>query len=74
MALKRFTGFGYKNRSVYRWLDVLEKDKIFKRKKESGRPAKIAAKLMVAKLRAYFNHKSGQHFYLGEYVAKEVVI
>ncbi|RNA22883.1 hypothetical protein BpHYR1_019298 [Brachionus plicatilis] len=47
-------------------LDVIEKDKTFKRKKGSGRPAEIGAKQMVAKLRAYFNHKSGQHIYLGE--------
>ncbi|RNA36886.1 hypothetical protein BpHYR1_025965 [Brachionus plicatilis] len=61
----RFTGLENKKSSVYRWLDVIEKDKTFKRKKGSG---KIATKLMFAKLRAYFNHKSGQHDYLGEYI------
>ncbi|RNA05199.1 hypothetical protein BpHYR1_040777 [Brachionus plicatilis] len=71
-VVRRFTGLGYKKRSVYRWLDVIEKDETFKRKKGSGRPAKTATKLMLAKLRAYFNHKSGQHVYLGEYAAKEV--
>ncbi len=59
-VVRRFTGLGYKKRSVYRWLDIIEKDKTFKRKKGSGRPVKIATKLMVAKLRAYFNHKSGR--------------
>ncbi|RNA40858.1 hypothetical protein BpHYR1_003584 [Brachionus plicatilis] len=34
-VVKRFTGPGYKRRSVYRWLDVIEKDKTFKRKKRS---------------------------------------
>ncbi|RNA01481.1 hypothetical protein BpHYR1_011008 [Brachionus plicatilis] len=48
-------------------IDIREKDKTFKRKKGSGKPAKITTKLMVSKLRAYFNHKSGQHVYLGEY-------
>ncbi|RNA26430.1 hypothetical protein BpHYR1_028778 [Brachionus plicatilis] len=47
------------------------------RKKGSGRPAKIATKLIVAKLRAYFKYKSGQHFYLrlctnGDWKAKNL--
>ncbi|RNA07565.1 hypothetical protein BpHYR1_002371 [Brachionus plicatilis] len=65
-VVRRFTGLEYKKLSVYRWLDVIEKDKTFKKKKGSGGPAKIATKLMVTKLIAYFNHKSGQHVYLGE--------
>ncbi|RNA03503.1 hypothetical protein BpHYR1_022933, partial [Brachionus plicatilis] len=64
-VVRRFTGFGYKKRSVYCWLDVREKDR-------NGRPAKIATKLMVAKLRAYFNQKSGQHVYLGECIKKRL--
>ena len=51
---------GYSRRSVYRWLERMEKEKNCERKKGSGRPAKIATKLMVAKLKAYFNHKSGR--------------
>ncbi|RMZ96356.1 hypothetical protein BpHYR1_010351 [Brachionus plicatilis] len=51
LVVRQFTGLGLKKLSVYRWLD---------RKKESGRPAKIVTKLIVAKLRAYFNHKSGR--------------
>ncbi|RNA11474.1 hypothetical protein BpHYR1_020255 [Brachionus plicatilis] len=71
-VVRRFTGLGYKKCSVYRWLDVKENDKTFKRKKGSGRPTKIATKLMVAKHRAYFNHKSSQHVYLGECIKKRL--
>ena len=59
-VVKHFTDIGYNRRSVYRWLDRIEKEKTVERKKGSGRPAKIATKLMVAKLKSYFNHKSGR--------------
>ncbi|RNA07558.1 glucosylceramidase 4 [Brachionus plicatilis] len=62
-VVRRFTGLGYKKRSVYRWLD---------RKVGSRRAAKIVTKLMVAKLRAYFNRKSGQHVFLGECIKKRL--
>ena len=59
-VVRRFKAIGYSERSVYNWLTIIEKGKTFERKKGSNRPAKIATKLMVAKLRAYFNHKSGR--------------
>ncbi|RNA22453.1 hypothetical protein BpHYR1_016029 [Brachionus plicatilis] len=62
-VVRRFTSLGYKKLPVYRWLD---------RKIGNGRLAKIATKLMVAKLRAYFNHKSGQHVYLVECINKRL--
>ncbi|RNA35783.1 hypothetical protein BpHYR1_004523 [Brachionus plicatilis] len=71
-VVRRFTGLRFKTSSVNRWLNVIEKDKTFKINKGSGRSAKIATKLMVAKLKAYFNHKSGQHVYLGECIKKRL--
>ncbi|RNA02739.1 hypothetical protein BpHYR1_054014 [Brachionus plicatilis] len=37
-VVRRFTGLGYKKRSAYGCLDIVEKDKAFKRKKGSARP------------------------------------
>ena len=51
---------GYSRHSVYRWLERIVKEKSLKRKKGNGRPTKIATKLMVGKLKAYFNHQSGR--------------
>ena len=58
--IKHFQAIGYTKRSLYRWLEYIEEEKSLCRKKGSGRPAKIATKVMIAKLKAYFNHKSGR--------------
>lgn len=56
----RFTGSGYKRRSIYRWLSLIEQKKSLIRKKGSGRKAKIATKQNILKVKNHFNHKSGR--------------
>ena len=55
-----FTEIGYKKRSIYRWLSLIQKEKSLSRKKGSGRKAKIATKQNIIKVKNHFNHKSGR--------------
>ena len=59
-VVARFTGIGYKKRSIYRWLSTIEQEKSLNRKKGSGRKVKIATKQNILKVKNHFNHKSGR--------------
>jgi transposase len=56
---EHFIALGYPKSSVYRWISCLEKKKSLERKKGSGRPAKIASKSNIIKIKYHFNHRSG---------------
>ena len=56
---KHFMELGYKKATVYRWIALVEK-KNLKRKKGSGRPLKIATRKNLIRLRNHFDHKSGR--------------
>jgi transposase len=56
---KHMTTIGYSKASVYRWIKRIEENKSLERKKGSGRKAKIATKATIAKVKKFFDHKSG---------------
>ena len=56
---KHFMELSYKKATVYRWIALVEK-KSLKRKKGSGRPLKIATRKNLIRLRNHFDHKSGR--------------
>jgi hypothetical protein len=58
-VVHHFLMLGYKRRSLYHWLKAIEQKKSLKRKKGSGRPAAIATKRNIIRIKNHFNHKSG---------------
>ena len=58
--VKHFTAHDYKKRSLYRWANLVLKNKTLQRQKVSGRPTVIATKKNVARVEKFFNHRSGR--------------
>ena len=58
-VVHHFLMLGYKRRSLYHWLKAIEQKKSLKRKEGSGRPAAIATKRNIIRIKNHFNHKSG---------------
>ena len=56
----QFLKLGAPKRSLNRWLISLENNKSLERKIGSGRPAKIASKANIAKVKKHFNNRSGR--------------
>lgn len=55
-----FIAMGYTKSSVYRWMRSIEENGTANRKVGSGRPAKIATKSNIQKIKRHFNHRSGR--------------
>lgn len=58
--VEHFVVHGYKKRSLYRWANMILKNKSLKRSNGSGKPIVKGSKKNVAKIEKYFNHRSGR--------------